>query len=182
MSRKTKKLRINKKKGNNKKKNKRRTRKIYGGVSIQDKFAELTNNEGEYDMSGLDNILKKYNDETIYDIALFENNFNNEYDTIVTNLNNNKDTPEADLERLGVRLQLFNDIKIAEEIDEFIKLINIDKNTNIDNHDMDELDNMVLIQKNSERITRRQKNRSLRNFQMQIKNGWRYAIIYMISG
>ena len=148
MSRKTKKLRINKKKGNNKKKNKRRTRKIYGGVSIQDKFAELTNNEGEYDMSGLDNILKKYNDETIYDIALFENNFNNEYDTIVTNLNNNKDTPEADLERLGVRLQLFNDIKIAEEIDEFIKLINIDKNTNIDNHDMDELDNKVLIQKN----------------------------------
>ena len=34
MSRKTKKLRINKKKGNNKKKNKRRTRKIYGGVTL----------------------------------------------------------------------------------------------------------------------------------------------------
>ena len=60
MSRKTKKLRINKKKGNNKKKNRRRTRKIRGGVLIQDKFDNLTNNEGEYDMSVLDDILKKY--------------------------------------------------------------------------------------------------------------------------
>ena len=155
MSRKTKKLRINKKKGNNKKKNKRRTRKIRGGVLIQDKFANLTNNEGEYDMSVLDTILKKYNDETIDDIAVFEEGFNKEYKKISTIfLENSQTHTEADLERLSVRLQLFNDIitrlnkkiPIAKEIDNIIKLIKIDKEKG--NNDMDELDDEVLIEKN----------------------------------
>ena len=53
------------------KKNKRRTRKIYGGVLIQDKFDELTNNEGEYDMKELDAILKKYSGEKINDNSEF---------------------------------------------------------------------------------------------------------------
>jgi hypothetical protein len=146
MSRKTKKLRINKKKGNNKRNNKRRTRKIYGGVSIQDKFDELTNNDGEYDMRVLDDILKKYNDETI---DTFEEEFNIEYEKISKIfLDNTQTHTKEDLERLGFRLQLFTDIKITKEIDEFIKLINIDKNENSENHDMDELDNKVLIQKN----------------------------------